>query len=124
MEESIQKLRISNSQTSSHSVAKVAPSVPMQNSYIKRESCLNCPSSSIRQQKGRFIDEKKYEPQLDSSDGGSSGKTVQLKYDPRRVKKDVLYKPLFRTFRTILRDLMNMFLSRGSLANLSKLPLR
>jgi hypothetical protein len=71
MEESIQKLRISDSQTSSHSVAKVAPSVPIQNSYIKRESYLNCHSSSMRQQKGRFFDEQKYEPQSDSSDGGS-----------------------------------------------------
>jgi hypothetical protein len=29
---------------------------------------------------------------------------VFLKYDPRRVKKDVLYKPLFRIFRTLLRN--------------------
>ena len=57
MEESIQKLRIGDSQSSSLSVVKVAPSVPMQNSYRKNESYLNCHSSSMRQQKGRFIDE-------------------------------------------------------------------
>lgn len=31
---------------------------------------------------------------------------VTLKYDPSRVKKDVLYKPLFRIFRNSLKELI------------------
>jgi hypothetical protein len=32
---------------------------------------------------------------------------VELKYDPSRVKKDVLYKPLLRIFRNSLKELIN-----------------
>lgn len=38
------------------------------------------------------------------SNDNINGPTVFLKYDPRRVKKDVLYKPLFRIFRSLLRN--------------------
>lgn len=32
-----------------------------------------------------------------------------MAFDPRRVKKDAFYKPLFRRFRATLRQLMDQY---------------
>lgn len=60
----------------------------------------------------------------ESTDKLNFKKEIVLKYDPRRVKKDVLYKPLFRTFRTILRDHMLTVLKESHNTDAINLPIR